>query len=349
MTKRSIVGFYILIIVALSCNNPQEKNEKEKIPESITNNLKNNDASYSDSAVIVLNKLILEQPQNADLYAKRGQQFLGLRNFDAAIKDYQRAIKLDSVNSNYYNELAETYFLNKNLDEAFQNFSKSEKLNPKNDKTFIKRGQVHYLLKKFNEALADADAALKINKYNDQPYYLKGIVFLEVKDTLKAVSSFQTAVEQNPDNFNAYYQLGLLYTIAGKPMANDYFKSAIAINNNAIDARYALALNYQNLEEYEQAIEEYEKILNIEPKFIDAIYNIGFIYSEYLDNDKKATEYYQKCIQIDSKFVKGLYMLGLMNERSNEFKIARDYYKNVLEIQPDYTLAAKALSRVSKN
>lgn len=345
MNYKSVIGC-LLAISIFSCDGNKETKEK-KIPENVIKDQTSDDASFSDSSIVSLNKLILEEPQNADLYVARAKQYLILQNFDAAINDYKRAIKIDSTNSQFYNALAETYFLHKNIPLALENFEKSENLDPKNIQTYLKRAQVNFLMKKFNETLKDADAALRINKFEPQAYYLKGITFLEVKDTSRAVSSLQTAVEQDPNHYNAFYQLGLIHFESGMWVATDYLKSALEIKPKSIDARYLLALNYQNFEKIDEALAEYENILEQDADFIDAVYNIGFIYSEFLDDENKAMNYFQKTVQIDDSFVRGQYMLGLLNERKKEYKIAEDYYRKTLKIQPDFTLAAQGLSRVT--
>ena len=59
------------------------------------------------------------------------------------------------------------------------------------------------------------------------------------------------------------------------------------------DRHYNLGVFYVKNKEYKQAIEEFNKVLEIKPQHAYAHYNLGYIYAEYLVDRKKAIEYFK--------------------------------------------------------
>lgn len=61
----------------------------------------------------------------------------------------------------------------------------------------------------------------------------------------------------------------------------------------AADRHYNLGVFYVKNKEYKQAVEEFNKVLEVKPQHAYANYNLGYIYSEYLVDRKKAIEYFK--------------------------------------------------------
>jgi len=335
LSTQKILLSITIIIFFFSCNNENINTEIGKTPIVTT-----------DTTLSHLNEKLKSNPNNPDLYHERAKYFLEKKDIDAAMADMARVLKLDSSKSDYFTTLADLYFTQGMGGSVKKALEKSISLEPANTAAIIKLAELHLYLKNYKECLGNLDNALKIDKYNAKIYFLKGMVFKETRDTAKAVSSFQTTVEQDTDYYDAYMQLGLLYSIRHSKLAMDYFRSAIKINPKNIEAYYGLAMFAQENGAYENAIEVYNSILQIDSTYQFAHYNLGYINSEYLKNYKNAITNFSNAIKNDTTYFEAYYMRGLCYERMKDFKNAEVQYQLSLKIKPDWTLAAEGMSRI---
>ncbi|MEW6086849.1 MAG: tetratricopeptide repeat protein [bacterium] len=79
----------------------------------------------------------------------------------------------------------------------------------------------------------------------------------------------------------------------------------------ARDALFEKAFDYQADGQYDKAIEELNKVLHIDPNYVEAYYLMGNIYNLMEKNDK-AISFYEKVLKIDPMYSKARYMLDLL-------------------------------------
>ena len=109
---------------------------------------------------------------------------------------------------------------------------------------------------------------------------------------------WQDTIKKYPDNYLAYNRLGDSY------LENGQISNAIQSYNKSIDikpdnfvAHINLALLYDSMKEYEYAIKEYKKVIEINPEYVLAYIKLAMIYQikkEY----KKSDEFYQQALKI---------------------------------------------------
>ena len=64
---------------------------------------------------------------------------------------------------------------------------------------------------------------------------------------------------------------------------------------------YNLGVFYLQRQEYNEAIGEFEKVLELNPDDAATHYNLGIIYADYLDNKIKAIAHFKRYLNIDPK------------------------------------------------
>lgn len=77
-------------------------------------------------------------------------------------------------------------------------------------------------------------------------------------------------------------------------------KSNKAVEENAT-LHYNLSVLYAQTKDYQKAIAELEKVIEIKPNDGAAYYNMGVIYGEYLNNRKKSIGYFKKYLSLSPK------------------------------------------------
>ncbi|MEO8665560.1 MAG: tetratricopeptide repeat protein, partial [Ignavibacteria bacterium] len=131
------------------------------------------------------------------------------------------------------------------------------------------------------------------------------------------------------------------------------------INNGEHDAKnyFDLGYEYQKNNNMEEAIENYEKALKINPKIKFANYNLGIIYNEKEDfNEKevfeKTIEYFNKEIKNYPDYLNSYYNLALIYEKKERYQDAIDIYEEITKkdkaFATDFFNLAHAYQKVDK-
>jgi protein O-mannosyl-transferase len=128
---------------------------------------------------------------------------------------------------------------------------------------------------------------------------------------------------------NAYWSLGNY-----RQALEDYAK-VIELNPKLPEAYNNRGAAYQNLGNYRQAIEDYTKAIEVKPKYAEAYNNRGGAYA-ILGNYRQAIEDCTKAIELNPKYA------GAYNRRGNAYGSLGNYrqaiedYSKAIELNPKY-------------
>lgn len=304
-------------------------------------------ASEVSSPLDSLNALIKNSPNDASLYFERAKVHYGRKDIASSLSDVGRSLRLDSTNAEYYIMLADLKLINKQGRASRDALLKVHRIDPKNVDVLVKLGELYMVVLDADASFKYLNLALQEDVYNAAAYRIKGFNYKFLGDTVNAISSFQTAVEQDPNDYDAYMQLGLLFAEGKQELAIDYFNNAIKISPNSLEARYAKGLYYQTNQRPREAIQTYDEILELNPAYFDAWYNIGYIHLEYLQQYDSAAYCFNQAISYGpEKYFPAIYNRGLSREMMGELKLAEEDYRATLKINPQYDLAAHGLNRI---
>jgi tetratricopeptide (TPR) repeat protein len=105
---------------------------------------------------------------------------------------------------------------------------------------------------------------------------------------------------------------------------------------------------YQETGNYEMAIQIYNSILDIEPDFYVALYNIGYVNLVYLQDFEEAIDYFTRTLDIDPEYADAYYNRGFAFELLKDVENSRKDYKKTLEFSPNYEKAIDGLNRIDE-
>jgi tetratricopeptide (TPR) repeat protein len=343
--KSYLFPLYILTVVVLllACDsNTDDANTSGDSPSN---------EALVDATLAALNKAIIERPNDAQVFADRANYYREQNNFTLALDDFNRALKIDSLNSTLVYERGELYFAFQQFDLARADYEKCISISPTSTDCLLKLGEIQIHLRNYMRAIELINDALRENEQLPYAYYMKGRIYKETGDTLLAASSYQTAIEVSPDYYDAYIEIGLLYTAAKSDLAIEYFKTALEIRPKSVEAMYNLAYFYQitgskEKKRYQEAFALYDRILAEDPGNATSPYNKGFIHLEYLQNYDSAAFYFAEASKLYPGYYQAYYNRGLALESLGKTEEALKEYNRSLSIQPDFTPAAIAKGRV---
>lgn len=330
-----------LTMVACTTDAPSTDEPKEQQVASNT----------EDRSIESINALILEDPLNIDLYNERAAFHINNGNLGAAVEDFDRALKIDSTHAKTLHEKGNTLFRTKNFDGAFASYKSCLSHHPDDIDCLLRAAEMNIHLRQYGKAIEHINNVLRQDDHQAMAYYMKGRIYKEQGDSSLAVSSYQTATEVDPEFYDAFMEAGLLYSEAGSDVSLEFFNSAIEINPQSVEALYAKAFHLQKTGfldtlRWGQAQEVYQQIMEVDPRNAVAHFNHGFIDLEYRQNYTVAARSFSEAINLLPGYFQAYYNRGLCRESLDQSNLALADYEKALEINPTYTAAAIAKSRV---
>ncbi len=338
-----------LIVFGLhSCNSPEE-NKSEPKKEKVEKTGKDS----SENELAEINNKIRNDPNNPEYYKSRSYYYFKKGEMDAAILDIDRCLKIDSTVADFHIAKGDILFAQLKAEEAKNQFEIAKKVDPFSYKADIKLAKLYLYIRNYKKSMEYTNAALKIDKHLAEGYFIKGSIYEEMRDSANASSSFQTAIEQDPNYYDAYIRLGILYSKLPKKnknraLAYDYFNSAIEIRPDFIEAHYDKAMYCQENGMPDEALDEYEKIIAIDPKFESAWHNKGYVYLVYKQDFKLAIEYFTKAIDIKPTYVGAYHNRALAWLKMGDIQRAKSDFNAALAIDPQYDKSAIELDNLDK-
>ena len=134
--------------------------------------------------------------------------------------------------------------------------------------------------------------------------YNEGNEAQKAKNVRGAIAAFQNATKADPSFFEAHFKLGLLRYEAGDYNAALLsYEHALAAMPDSSAARYNFALALQKAGYAADAAQELEKILRQAPSDSRAHLTLAILYERQLGNIAAAREHYQKVLDLEPKHV----------------------------------------------
>jgi len=250
-------------------------------------------------------KAIKENPDFSDAYINRGLVKNELEDYEGSIKDYDKAIELDSKCSLAYNNRGYTKQKKGDYEGALKDYNKAILLNPnlkialdnkakllsevciKDDEEFIAKYYLSLGIQEINkgnflEGIKNLDESIKHNDKSEITYFYKAAAYHNLNNVDLAYENYSKAIELNKKMVDAYYNRAQLIMKDNPKQALDDFVSAVALDSKFIDAYYAIAAIQKNLGQYDDAIKNLDKILEIEPMAVNAKALKKLILTKYL-------------------------------------------------------------------
>lgn len=104
-------------------------------------------------------------------------------------------------------------------------------------------------------------------------------------------------------------------------------------------------LNDEFVAKYDEAISNFNRIIELEPNNYRAHYNLGVAFqnSNQLDNALNA---YQAALRINPDYYFCYYNIGLVFEEKQDFSKALEYHQKALNIEPNFRYAKQAIAEL---
>lgn len=296
-----------------------------------------------------LNQAISSNEKDPDLFNKRAQYYLLEREFDNALKDINKAISLDDKTPEYYLTLSDIQLLMGQTENCMAALNRAAALDPGSREARLKLAQLYLILRNYSSAYTVINELIAMDSYNPKAYFLRAIGRLENGDTAKAVGDLMKAVDQDQQYFDAYLQLGELFSLRNDILAEGYLSNALRVKPDNQEALYLLGMFYQNTEQYEKALQTYQRLQVAWPEYRNAPFNQGYIYLVYLMDFPKAIEAFSQAVEVDPDYADAYFNRGYAYELNNQPDLAYRDYKTTLKLDVNNPRAVEGLNRLDKS
>ncbi len=334
--KNIIYVFALFVFFGFACQNSEPKEVKGQQEEVVKTRV----LTTFDS----LNLGINQDPTNSVLYNKRANFFLIAGDHNKALADISTAIQYDTTNPDIWLTLADIYFAKERFVDSREILLKTKKMDPENTAAILKLARLYFIYQDYKKTMDYADEALDLDPMLADAFFLKAMTYSEKGDTASAIFQYQKSVEVEPDFYDAWVMLGNLQAAKNNPLAEQYYQNALNLDTNNTHAIYIMGLYYQNIGKLDDAIGMYESMIDKEESE-NAYYNIGYVNLVYIEDYQQAIINFQKALNINENYYDALFNLALALELSGDKEDARAKYRELLKKVPNHE---KALSQLNQ-
>ncbi|MFA5405045.1 MAG: tetratricopeptide repeat protein [Ignavibacteria bacterium] len=149
-------------------------------------------------AINLYTKYIEIVPNECKAYNYRGKAYLGKKELESALKDFQKALDIDRVNKPAMCNRGECFYMMEEYEKALKDFSKVIALDSTYYYAFFARGLTYFKLEKYKNSLKDYNLVLYHKPEDITTLINRGIVYFELKEYEKALIDWKKVVSIDP-------------------------------------------------------------------------------------------------------------------------------------------------------
>jgi len=189
------------------------------------------------------------------------------RNYEEAIKEYQRAALLDKENPFIFNYMGLAFLALGQYEGAQKAFTQALKLNPNLTDVhnnlgvlYSEMGNTEAAFKEFTQVVRDPSFPTP-----EKPLYNMGDLYLREGNLELALMHFRRAVEKNPNFALGYRGLGKVHLALNEvEMAINNLEKALERATNDQDSLYELARIYDGMGDTDRALDYYRRVVEVD-------------------------------------------------------------------------------------
>jgi tetratricopeptide (TPR) repeat protein len=221
------------------------------------------------------------------------------------------------------------------MNEAMEHYNTALQTDPEDAEAFFYIGAELLKQGKTEEAIDNLKKAVQINPDYAEAHSNLGSIYLQQGNIDKAIYHSQTALRLDPQLAEAYNSLGIGLMHQGKiDAAISQFQKAVQLKPDFTLAENNLnrALAIQN--EIAKEISRLQQLLKDDPKNVELHFQLGNLYFQNGDLNQ-AKQQYEKALQLNPKFVPALNNLALVSAADKAYDSALKTFLEVLNYYPD--------------
>jgi predicted Zn-dependent protease len=252
-------------------------------------------------AVSMLEPLVAERPQDADVLSLLGIAYEADGKSAKALHAYREAMRADPTNPNHYLEYTRLLMDAGRLDQSEKLIETGLKLVPDAYALEMRLGAVHMMLDQYSDARQDLQKAIESHPEIPLGYVALAQSYLRQQQNQQAADVLAAARQKLPNHFILQYFYGeALLRLGRDSNAVQILKEAVALRPDAPDAHFLLGRAYLQANQSDAARTEFERTTQLAPQDANAYYELARIYSKQGETEK-ARQMAERMTQLKQK------------------------------------------------
>ncbi len=195
---------------------------------------------------------------------------------DAAISEYQEAMRLDPAFPEPYYNLGLAFAKKGQNDDAIAQFKKDISLDPGNSDAYYNLGVVLGQEGRNEEAISQYREAVRINPDHVDARYNLGTALGMAGQIDEAIGQFREVIRLQPDHAGAHNNLGNALDYKGQvDAAVSEYQEALRLQPGRASTRNNLAITLEEKGQTNEAVTQLREAVRLEPDYFDARSNLG--------------------------------------------------------------------------
>ena len=219
-----------------------------------------------------------------------------------ALVEYALLIKLDPRNGDYHYAIGQLFEQGNKTEQAIFHYRQAIALNSKHAAAHAALGLLLFRNKMMTEAKQEITTALSLEPDNTTALYYQGKLLRETKEYAQALMAFEKAARNADLRQKCFTERGLCYMDANSlEKAAFEFERALKLTTSknshpdTLRLRYAAAVCYEKMRDLDHAIEQWEAIHAVSPKFKD----VGEKLTQY--RDLRSNDYMKEYLTVSAE------------------------------------------------
>jgi len=265
--------------------------------------------------------------------------------YPAAETVYKQAVSNTSHSDIFYDKMGDLALKNKELDMAVDCYRRVLESNPLNREVLVKLATVlqTYFPENTEETIDCYERLLSFGNEKAQIYYELGHLYLRKEDKINSISAFKLALNETPDN--PFYNNSLAYAYSKAELYDDaieHYQKAIELNPDnewtSIVCHALGSIYAENTDNLEAAVATYHAGIILDPKNYDLYLALGDLHMAEGDLDK-AIKAYCDAITLNPDDYRGYSKCGIALWEKDFLEEALVSYHKAIELNPENEFA----------
>ena len=180
-------------------------------------------------------------------------------------------------------------------------------------------------------------------------WYDKGNTAYYAKDYEAAINYYTKAIDQKYSPLaDAYNNRGIAkHKLQQYDEAIKDYDKAISLDPNYAHAYFGRGVAKHKLQQYDEAIKDYDKAISLDPNDAHAYFGRG-VAKDKLQQYTEAIKDYDKAISLDPNYARVYNNRGLAKENMGQLQAAKADYEKAIALDPNNTRAINNLNNLNK-
>ncbi|MGV8945457.1 MAG: tetratricopeptide repeat protein [Lutibacter sp.] len=280
--------------------------------------LKTNSVYFFDS---------IEFEEIVHYYLDSGKNSLAKKAINLGLKQHPNAIMLKLLQ-------AELLIFDEEFEKATTLLKELQSLEPDNDEIYVQQASIFSKKDNHLKAINLLKIALTYTDDEADIFSLLGMEYLYLDDFDEARSNFSKCLEADSEDYSSLYNVIYCFDMQNKHVeATEYLNNYINKDPYNEIAWHQLGRQYFIVEDFDQALRAFDYAVLIDEYFVGAYLEKAKTL-EQLDRFEEAIENYKATLELDDPTSFVFFRIGECHEKLKKISLAQNYYKKAVQEDP---------------